>query len=384
MKLAFCLFKYFPFGGLQRDFLRIAKACQDKGYQIQVYTMEWQGDIPDGFNVTIVPIKAMTNHRRCQHFAQALRDYVSKGHFDAIIGFNRLPCLDIYFAGDLCYEAVVQQKRRWLYRLTSRYRTYAGLERCVFERSAKAHILLISERERQHYQYYYGTQQERFHLLPPGIDLDRRPLLENNDIRKAVREELGLSPDQNMILMIGSSFATKGVDRALLALAALPEAVLATTVLINIGQGKARPYLKMAKDLKIADRVRFLGPRHDVARFLWAADLLLHPSYYEAGGMVLLEALVSGLPVVVTANCGYAYHVQRSGAGVVIDMPFSQEQLNTGLANVLQASQRKELRVKALAYAAQNDFYQFTEKAVAFIDAYLEAAVPTTLHTLER
>ena len=48
MKLAFVLFKYFPYGGLQRDMLRIAAACQQLGYEIHVYTLSWQGDIPDG------------------------------------------------------------------------------------------------------------------------------------------------------------------------------------------------------------------------------------------------------------------------------------------------------------------------------------------------
>ena len=41
--LAFCLFKYFPHGGLQRDMLRIALACQLRGYSIDVYTTSWEG-----------------------------------------------------------------------------------------------------------------------------------------------------------------------------------------------------------------------------------------------------------------------------------------------------------------------------------------------------
>ncbi len=368
MKLAFCLFKYFPFGGLQRDFLRIAQACQRQGYQIHVYTMDWQGDIPVGFNITQIPVKGMSNHRRCLYFAQALQDYLSKGCFDAIVGFNRLPGLDIYFAGDLCYEATVRTKRSWFYRLTPRYRTYAHLEQVVFHAATKTRILLISEREKQHYQTYYGTPSERFYLLPAGIAEDRKPLLDNQTIRQAVRDELGVKPDDNIVLMVGSSFATKGVDRALLALAALPKPLLAKTILVNIGEGKAAPYRKMAKRFHIADKVQFLGPRHDVSRFFWAADMLIHPSYYEAGGMVLLEALVSGLPILVTANCGYAYHVQNASAGMVVDMPFVQERLNAGLLAMLDPGQRAVLRANALAYADNYDFYQFTKQAVAVIE----------------
>ena len=69
MQLAFTLFKYFPYGGLQRDFLRIALACQARGHAIRVYTLSWQGDIPAGFEVVQVPVKALTNPRRYEKFA---------------------------------------------------------------------------------------------------------------------------------------------------------------------------------------------------------------------------------------------------------------------------------------------------------------------------
>jgi UDP-glucose:(heptosyl)LPS alpha-1,3-glucosyltransferase len=51
MQLAFVLYKYFPFGGLQRDFMRIALECQQRGHKIRVYTLIWEGDMPPGFEV---------------------------------------------------------------------------------------------------------------------------------------------------------------------------------------------------------------------------------------------------------------------------------------------------------------------------------------------
>ncbi len=55
MQLVFCFYKYFPFGGLQRDFLRIALACQARGHGVRVYTLSWQGDVPAGFEVVHFP-----------------------------------------------------------------------------------------------------------------------------------------------------------------------------------------------------------------------------------------------------------------------------------------------------------------------------------------
>ena len=64
MQLAFILYKYFPFGGLQRDFLRIALECQQRGHAIRVYTPIWEGEVPAGFEVVVVPVKALFNHKR--------------------------------------------------------------------------------------------------------------------------------------------------------------------------------------------------------------------------------------------------------------------------------------------------------------------------------
>ena len=68
MQLAFALYKYFPFGGLQRDFLRIALACQARGHTIRVYVLEWSGEIPTGFEVVTVPVRALSNARRYEKF----------------------------------------------------------------------------------------------------------------------------------------------------------------------------------------------------------------------------------------------------------------------------------------------------------------------------
>ncbi|MCK4488081.1 MAG: glycosyltransferase, partial [Desulfobacterales bacterium] len=88
MKFAFCLFKYFPFGGLQRGFLRIAEICLERGHQVDVYTGSWQGEIPDGLQVSILPVRRLTNHRRYESFAKRLSKYLAARHYDAVVGFN--------------------------------------------------------------------------------------------------------------------------------------------------------------------------------------------------------------------------------------------------------------------------------------------------------
>lgn len=70
MIVAFCLYKYFPFGGLQRDFMRIASTVAARGHHVRVYTQSWEGDCPKAFELIQVPVKSHTNHgRNAEYYA---------------------------------------------------------------------------------------------------------------------------------------------------------------------------------------------------------------------------------------------------------------------------------------------------------------------------
>ncbi|MDZ3994971.1 hypothetical protein PspTeo4_38296 [Pseudomonas sp. Teo4] len=179
MQLAFVLYKYFPFGGLQRDFMRIALECQKRGHQIRVYTLIWEGDIPPGFEVLVAPVKALFNHRRNEKLSAWMAADLAKRPVDRLIGFNKMPGLDVYYAADGCFEDKAQTLRGGLYRRWGRYRHFAEYERAVFAKDAHTEVLMISEVQQPLFIKHYGTPLERFHLLPPGIPrtAGHRPML---------------------------------------------------------------------------------------------------------------------------------------------------------------------------------------------------------------
>lgn len=368
MKISFCLFRYFPYGGLQRDFLRVALACQQRGHSIEVYTMAWQGAIPEGFAVHLISVKGYTNHQRAKQFAKQVSRLLQQAHYDVVVGFNRMPGLDIYYAADQCYAASLQE-RAWFYRYLPRQRSYLALEQAVFERSANTQILLLTTVQQQQFTQYYQTPIARFHLLPPGIDQQRIQQYSLQQ-RASLRERYAILPEQKIILMVGSNFKGKGVDRALIAVAELPLEIRANTRLWVVGQGKVKPMQALARRLKIADQVSFLGPKEALADYYAIADLLLHPAYHEAAGMVLLEALCSGVPVLVTANCGYAYHIAQAQAGGLIPEPFKQQIMNQQLLDMLISPAWQTWHENALHYAATTDLYHLTKTAVALIEQY--------------
>lgn len=374
MKLAFCLFKYFPFGGLQRDFKHIAQVCQSRKHSIHVFTMSWEGDIPQGFQVSFIPSQGLTNHQRCWNFSKKVSEYLKKDRFDLVIGFNKMQGLDVYYAADPCYKAKVMEEKGSLYHLVPRYRTYLALEKAVFEPSAATQILLISEVEKAKYMEYYNTPEARFYSLSPGISRDRVITDNVEEIRKNVRGELGVADDEFLLLMVGSSFKTKGLDRSLSAVASLPEALRKKTKLFVIGEGKNKPFGNIARRLKVADHLYFLGGRDDVPRFMVSADLLLHPAYSENTGTVLIEAMAAGLPVIATDICGYAFHVRDAGAGLLIPSPFKQQVFNELLFHMLTAPERETWKRNGLHYVNKNDLFSMPEKAADIIESLAKRA----------
>lgn len=368
MRLVFCLYKYFPYGGLQRDLLRIAQTCAARGHEVRVLTLEWQGARPAELDIEVIPTHGLTNPARYRRFTAAVQRRLAERPADAVIGFNKMPGLDIYYAADPCYTHKAHTRRGWLYRLLPRYRHFAAYEAAVFTPAARTEILMISDQQRPLFERHHGTPAERFHGLPPGIDRSRRapPDAEAAAIRAAFRVEFGLAPDQPLLLLVGSGFRTKGLDRVLRGLAALPP-TLASTRLFVIGQDHPAAFQSLARTLGIGGQVRFFSGRDDVPRFLQGADLLVHPAYSENTGTVLLEALVAGLPVLTTANCGYARHVAESRAGAVLPEPWRQDAFDAALATLLSAD-RVPLRANALAWAEQADIYHMQEHAAALIE----------------
>ena len=369
VRLALLLFKYFPYGGMQRDFARIAAELQRRGHHCRVYCLSWQGEHLAGVDLRLVPAGGITNVRRSQHYLRRVQADLAADPVDGVIGFNRMPGLDVYFAADPCFLDKARRGRPWWYRLTPRFRHFARWERAVFEPAAATEILLIAATEQRKFEHCYHTPAARLHLLPPGIAGDRRAPPDAPAVRAQARESLGLVDSEYTLLAVGSGFVTKGLDRAIGALARLqaqqPQRRLC---LLVAGQDREQPFRLLARRLGVARQVRFLGGRDDIPALLLAADLLVHPARSEAAGRVLLEALVAGLPVVATAACGYAGHIASAGAGIVLPEPFREADFDAALVRAQDPGFGARCRRNALAYAAREDLYSMHDTAARLIE----------------
>jgi UDP-glucose:(heptosyl)LPS alpha-1,3-glucosyltransferase len=350
MKAAFCVFNQIRYGGMPRNLYRIAGAWLARGHALDIYAQKWEGPIPEGAKLIEMPARGFTNHQHNRAFHRRVTAALARERYDVVVGFNKMPGLDVYYAADACFKARSLEDRPWLYRLTPRYRQSEAFERAVFDPTATTHILVLAENEQRKYMRYYGTQPERFHLLPPIINRDAFAPDDYPAARAQAREALALGDDEKLVLLVGSGFRAKGVDRAVRAMAGLPHALKARARLLVIGQDNPTRYQALARRLGVASRIVFAGGRDDVPLHLLAADVLLHPAYHETTGNVLLEALSAGLPVLTTDACGYAVHVERAGGGEVIPAPFSQQLLDERLAYMLDATRRAVWSAQGIAY----------------------------------
>jgi UDP-glucose:(heptosyl)LPS alpha-1,3-glucosyltransferase len=373
MKLAFCLFNYFPYGGLERNFLKISMECIARGHSLDIFTIWWEGEYLKNSNVILVPYRGKSNHTKVASYIGNLSQSLDKKAYDLVMGFNRIPGIDLYYAADVCYAARIQRQRSLLHKFTPRDRIFTKFERAVFSKDSQKEIILLSEKEKKTYQSIYGTDDKRFHLVPPGVNKKQIRSSFGKENRDKIRFNLGLSGKDIFILMIGSHFHTKGVDRSIKALASLPVSLRKSTYLFIIGKGIEKPYRLLSQILGVADKVKFLGTRDDVPLFLAGADFVLQPSRTENTGNPIAEALVAGVPVMATESCGYSFHIKDADSGVVIpDSPFSQKKMNSMLEELLTSPKRETWRKNAISYSDKTDLYNRFKVIVDFIEYIAE------------
>ncbi|OCG25480.1 glucosyltransferase I RfaG [Gilliamella sp. wkB108] len=367
MQLAFCIYKYFPFGGLQRDFLQIANACQARGHKVRVYVMDWQGAKPSQFDIILVPKKGLSNHSHNESYYHWVKAHLQANPVDCVVGFNKMPELDVYFAGDTCFAEKVSHKG-FLYKLTKRCKHYLAFEDAVFSPQHHTQIMVLTKQQIADFEHFYHTQETRFSLLPPGIALDRKYQQASINRCQQFRQANQIKEDDFVIVQIGSDFKRKGVDRSLTAIASLPDELKQKVIFLVVGQDKPEAYQKLAKQLGIEHQVRFYSGRNDIPDFLFSADLLLHPARHEAAGMVLIEGLAAGVPVIVSGISGYAYHINDAKAGVVLTEPYSQSELNQALQTAItNTKQRQMWHDNAINYGKSADLYHLADRAADII-----------------
>jgi len=174
-------------------------------------------------------------------------------------------------------------------------------------------IIAATEREKEELMGYYDALPETIEVIPCGVNLDLfRPV-----DKATARQELGLDQEEGIVLYVGRFATLKGIDRLLAAMAYLQQDQGIRLIIIG-GDGHDQPEDRelrgLSEELGIQDAVTFAGriEQEELPPYYSAADLFVLPSYHESFGLVVLESLACGTPVVAT-KVGAMESIVREG-----------------------------------------------------------------------
>jgi UDP-glucose:(heptosyl)LPS alpha-1,3-glucosyltransferase len=111
------------------------------------------------------------------------------------------------------------------------------------------------------------------------------------------------------------------------------------------------------------------------------ADVFAHPARSELAGIVLIEAMTAGLPVLVTDVCGYAPRVAEADAGIVLPSPYRQADMNHGLVMMLEQAKQVSWRASGQTYVKH---IKDTSSPAAEADYIIGYAQQKTAHTNQK
>ena len=330
-------------GGLNVYVRELALQLAQRGCQIDIFSRAADRDMPDVTDlapgVRVIHLRAgafrylapASVYKQLDAFESALLDFVERdaaslragGHpydlvhshywLSGIVGERlksvwQVPHVVMFHTlGEVKNRASVAEHETEL-RIESEASIIQGADRVVCATEAEAKLL----------RQLYAAEAAKIAIIPLGVDLERfRP----GDKDRA-RAALGLK-DERIVLFVGRIEPLKGLD-ILINAAALLESDVDCSVLIVGGDEASRSQVKRLQDLArqrgIEHRVAFVGAvDHETLPLYYnAADVCVVPSHYESFGLVAVEAMASGVPVVASRVGGLAGTVKDGETGYLI------------------------------------------------------------------
>lgn len=242
--------------------------------------------------------------------------------------------------------------------------------------AAADRIIAATEAERSQLELLYGINHQKVTIIPPGVDTHHFYPIPPDEAKEAI----GIDPRERMALFVGRIEPLKGVDALLRAMAIVKRTCkqfVCPHYLVIIGgdpeghperdTGEMGRLQELAKSLGLGEIVLFLGKRGQgtLPYYYSAAEVVVMPSHYESFGMVALEAMACGTPVIASKVGGLAYLVQEGETGYFVpaqDPEALAEKLRLLFVN---RKLRNRLGTQAVVYAQQFRWEEITDEIAA-------------------
>ncbi len=383
MKIAFCIENFINTrGGAEQYVHDLSRRLADNGHEVHIFTMNGRDFGQDNPRIHILRCGPLPRFLKVFSFALRCRQAVRGGKFDMIHSFGRSWGMDIFqplggsqmagLIGNI--RSINNPFNRGLkaitYLFSLRKLAYFYIER-IQMKEAKI-VIAISAMVKLHLLEYTRLEEEKVRIVRNGVDLNRFHPRNREEFREGCRKQLGLAGDEVMVIFVAHNFRLKGLQTLIRALAELEKRNPGHPFRVAVlGNGKSKKYSALARRLGVKDKLFFIGADEDTPRFYSAADISVHPSYYDPSALVVLEAMASGLPVITTGYCGTSEIIQEGREGYVVPTPSAIAVLTDRIQQLNDPELRRRMGEAARRRAEDFPYSRNMREILEIYDQYI-------------
>lgn len=389
MNIAFCYESVLPArGGCETYIADLARRLLADRHEVHLYASRWDAQaLAAGIQFHAIPTSWAPRFLKPWRFGRLCLNAMAQRSHDVTIGFDKTWGLDVLYPQGGLHAACAQHNLRkhanpLLRRLAgvakwfdAAHWSYSLLERRQYLTNQPFSIVVNSHMVRDHFMRHYHIAPGQLHVVRSAIDPQRFPEQDRLKCRAQCREQYGIAPNEVVGLFAAMNYHLKGLEPLLHAtqrLFARPEFVGAAPLfrLMIVGHPHARTYQRLAHKLGISEAVRFVGYCAEMRNAYFAADFLVHPTFYDPCSLVVLEALACGLPIITTRYNGASELLHSSGVnqdGYVLSDPHDHQQLAWCMAQMIDPGRRHAFAQAARRTATQWTFEQHYRQLMAVL-----------------
>lgn len=361
-KIAVIVPKYGLVGGGERFASEVTeRLARDENLEFHVFANQWVA-ASGRVHFHKVPILTFPKFMRPLSFAWSVQRMLASMDFDLVHSHHWVFHADIISAHGVPHAGWVRNTRRKPRSLYDYALSY--VERHALVNGATTYFLPVSSIAMGAFRSEYATLPGQWQIVHPGVDVRRFASPDRAACRAEIRGRYGIGEDDLLLLFVGMNFEVKGLDTIMAAVAkaraARPEA---NVRLLVVGRGDERKYAKIADSLGITDAVTFAGTQHaGLEKSYRAADVFTLFSAFDTFGMVVLEAMAAGLPVIVSPNVGAKDLVEEGVNGFVLPDFRDADAAAERILQLLKAERRESMGMEAQLEAGEHTWERLAER----------------------
>jgi len=383
VKIAFCIENFITTrGGAEQYVHDLSRRLTAGEHQVHIFTMSSREGNRANLQIHILKCGPLPRFLKTICFAARCRNLVRGKGFDIVHSFGRTWGMDVFqpLGGSQLAGLVgnIRSIDNFFSRAVKILTYFLSLRRMVYFYIEKVQIkeakivIAISAMVKGDLVRYCRLPEEKVKIVRNGVDLNRFHPRNRRLFREDTRRQLKLADGDVMVIFVAHNFRLKGLQTLIRALAELERSYPGHPFKIGVlGAGKERQFSALARKLGVEDKLIFMGREEDTPRFYAAADISVHPSYYDPSALVVLEAMASGLPVITTAYCGTSEIIEEGKEGYVVPNPADTVLLAGRIRRLQDRELRRELGQAGRRRAEKFPYSRNMQEILDIYDQYI-------------